>query len=848
MSIGERSWGDGLIRLLGAMLGRYVLGVKVKVTGQMSWVRGKRSMTYKMADGATVAQRVECSPPTQANRARSSAGLLPDIHAWGSCRTMPLAGGFSRRSPVPTTVAFWRRSILTSLLPHRFFKKKIVKSLPNSPLSFSSKTTVASLTTYAVNTSALSSRLRYWSQPEPTRSGNKSVILCEHVSVHGSSTLHSNRRKTTDSQWKCLHEPRWCSGQTTRLTPRLTVIDCRWGRSRIFACGNRAERCRWSAGFLGDLPFPPPLHSRVALYSSHFALFGFQSLDIKSLPKLSTPVFTLSSHSVCIKVGILFRSFVMLINSAVRATFLTSHLLLMVANSQHHPQCYDGGGGEAEEFTHTGPQQYPAVRQATVPLFEVEAEELPAPKRNFFWPQTENYNRWLFGIVQNRSAMRGYLGVSVVPDIVRPKSSLIDWLFGTLLSPVRRLPDGHGKPQSGLGLDMTNSYASRTRGRAVVDVVATALASHQGEPGPIPVRECFRVSHMGIMTDDAARWRVFSGISCFRHACIPTLHHIVLSSPFSRVSEASSSQIRDVSHLVHCRTRFDLPCSPKSVESVMNSDPVDTTEQHESHQQECHAGAAGCSVMAVGGLRVRRTVKKDRTQGRLRTSTSRVDIASGHVDPQSGELSTDRCIDPPVLTTSPQGSFLPLSRPRPLHSTSVAVTESGCLATNTASGSTTVDKVSNIHHTGAAARQADSAPEAGRLHSRHLHVRRWSVDERGENNYTPRAGRSFGRRGTDLVNPQRSSHRHIGALVQRWRHKKDIQDESFKEAPWDVRVTERGNEEIQSNSGMSIGGRSGGKGVSRLLGVELKWRLVEVTRWRFPAPGLGGTACPRSVK
>ncbi|KAJ8888795.1 hypothetical protein PR048_008287 [Dryococelus australis] len=39
------------------------------------------------------------------------------------------------------------------------------------------------------------------------------------------------------------------------------------GSLRIFACGNRAGRCRWSAGFLGDLPFPPPFHSGVASYS-----------------------------------------------------------------------------------------------------------------------------------------------------------------------------------------------------------------------------------------------------------------------------------------------------------------------------------------------------------------------------------------------------------------------------------------------------------------------------------------------------------------------------------------------------------------------------------------------------
>ncbi|KAJ8872244.1 hypothetical protein PR048_025846 [Dryococelus australis] len=39
------------------------------------------------------------------------------------------------------------------------------------------------------------------------------------------------------------------------------------GSLRIFACGNCAGRCSWQAGFLGDLPFPPPSHSGVAPYS-----------------------------------------------------------------------------------------------------------------------------------------------------------------------------------------------------------------------------------------------------------------------------------------------------------------------------------------------------------------------------------------------------------------------------------------------------------------------------------------------------------------------------------------------------------------------------------------------------
>ncbi|KAJ8881988.1 hypothetical protein PR048_018476 [Dryococelus australis] len=43
--------------------------------------------------GAAVAERLDCSPPTKANRVRSPAGSLPDFRKWKSCRTMPLVGG-----------------------------------------------------------------------------------------------------------------------------------------------------------------------------------------------------------------------------------------------------------------------------------------------------------------------------------------------------------------------------------------------------------------------------------------------------------------------------------------------------------------------------------------------------------------------------------------------------------------------------------------------------------------------------------------------------------------------------------------------------------------------------------
>ncbi|KAJ8871156.1 hypothetical protein PR048_027461 [Dryococelus australis] len=36
---------------------------------------------------------------------------------------------------------------------------------------------------------------------------------------------------------------------------------------RVFARGNRVRRFRWSTGFLGDIPFPPPFHSDAVPYS-----------------------------------------------------------------------------------------------------------------------------------------------------------------------------------------------------------------------------------------------------------------------------------------------------------------------------------------------------------------------------------------------------------------------------------------------------------------------------------------------------------------------------------------------------------------------------------------------------
>ncbi|KAJ8868634.1 hypothetical protein PR048_030173, partial [Dryococelus australis] len=75
-----------------------------------------------------------------------------------------------------------------------------------------------------------------------------------------SETVHVNRFTilvgATVSEWLTYSPP-----------TKAIRVQSPAGSLRIFACGNRDGRCRWSSGFIRDLPFPPPFHSGAAPYS-----------------------------------------------------------------------------------------------------------------------------------------------------------------------------------------------------------------------------------------------------------------------------------------------------------------------------------------------------------------------------------------------------------------------------------------------------------------------------------------------------------------------------------------------------------------------------------------------------
>ncbi|KAJ8871788.1 hypothetical protein PR048_028128 [Dryococelus australis] len=81
-----------------------------------------------------------------------------------------------------------------------------------------------------------------------------------------------------------LNCPHSHKGEPSPIPGRFTLDFCKW------------ESCQTMplAGFLGELPFPPPLHSGVAPYSPLFPLIGSQNLGVKRYPNL----FTQSLHCV----------------------------------------------------------------------------------------------------------------------------------------------------------------------------------------------------------------------------------------------------------------------------------------------------------------------------------------------------------------------------------------------------------------------------------------------------------------------------------------------------------------------------------------------------------------------
>ncbi|KAJ8872592.1 hypothetical protein PR048_026198 [Dryococelus australis] len=98
--------------------------------------------------------------------------------------------------------------------------------------------------------------------------------------------------------------------------------------------------CRWSAGFLGDLPFPPPYNSGAAPFSPHFILIASPDLVVKSPPNLPTQLILPTSHHNKTRMYLLslFRRCLTRPHeehdSAVTMTLLTMEFIIFIATQR----------------------------------------------------------------------------------------------------------------------------------------------------------------------------------------------------------------------------------------------------------------------------------------------------------------------------------------------------------------------------------------------------------------------------------------------------------------------------------------------------------------------------------
>ncbi|KAJ8889301.1 hypothetical protein PR048_008799 [Dryococelus australis] len=187
------------------------------------------------------------------------AESLSDFRMWKLCLTMPLASGFSQGSLVPSAFAFRRCSIAISFHTHRLSKTSLLTATQTSAIHSTEPIRMATSSPKKAEVGA--------DNETPTV---EDVLGCDAAGVeppsanfltaevHHSSTVSLLILQGTTVSKRIAYSPPTKAIRVQSPAEQL----------RVFARGNRAGRYRWSASFLGDLPFPPPFHSGDAPYSS----------------------------------------------------------------------------------------------------------------------------------------------------------------------------------------------------------------------------------------------------------------------------------------------------------------------------------------------------------------------------------------------------------------------------------------------------------------------------------------------------------------------------------------------------------------------------------------------------
>ncbi|KAJ8869316.1 hypothetical protein PR048_030891 [Dryococelus australis] len=241
--------------------------------------------------GATVAGRLACSPPTKTNRVQSPAGSLRIIaEILASREKIKLELGDEIWLYGPCISALFPYSPRFTLIGSQDL---VVKSHPNLPTRVCSTSWAGLTTRHSSEANLLTNSQCVKRTEDLPRRGQRANSLPLHCKSAGDTRPSPNIPPLPVLALQTAYIPTFQyttprvlpsplplppftqSGPGTFLPERLACspptkvirVQSPAGSVRISACGNRAGRCRWSAGFLGDLLFPPPFHPGTALYS-----------------------------------------------------------------------------------------------------------------------------------------------------------------------------------------------------------------------------------------------------------------------------------------------------------------------------------------------------------------------------------------------------------------------------------------------------------------------------------------------------------------------------------------------------------------------------------------------------
>ncbi|KAJ8872092.1 hypothetical protein PR048_025693 [Dryococelus australis] len=301
--------------------------------------------------------------------------------------------------------------------------------------------------------------------------------------------------------------PRWLSDWHARLPPIRTVIHTRQGRW-TFASGNRAGRCRWSAGVLGDLPLPPPLHSGAAPYS-------------------------LGSPSLALKTTMLRE-----ITGQLRGAHRRTSCLCREEGRRGWP----GPGQEIEGLEFRAARRAP--KGAVVQRLK-EARRLGIGRRSTFHTRepvsaTAPYPRRVAVVRTSAASLPAPCAEDTLNGLYPPAASAyyIRIVCSRYLHAFWIKHSKNHPMYDVFGFFLNMRYGQRSEADLQLNwgrggVAVRLLASHLSEPVSVlgGVAPVFPL--VGIVSDDAACQWVFSGISSFLRPCIPELIHSHFTLPSS---------------------------------------------------------------------------------------------------------------------------------------------------------------------------------------------------------------------------------------------------------------------------------------------------------------------------